>query len=282
MSSNSKSPRVFAPRAQGSIRDSTMQLSSLPLKSPLSVHFSETFIFPTTSLQVPAAGAEDRISIAASLSSALTADSASDVLSSSAATASSTNTAAPLSRERVPSTQPSGLSLLRPQRAEDEAIPTVTSEESLPTPTMERPYPVPHQHAPLKSSEIAESSHSTAHNPPRRYSERSHLLGDVEALRATYTTNGHTTNGNGHVQPEAVGKRTSKGTLAGWGSHLLKGAHTEELKHVPALAVKALPAVILGTLLNILDGISYGMLVFPAAGVFTGLGGVGVSMFFVS
>ncbi|EKM51192.1 uncharacterized protein PHACADRAFT_263202 [Phanerochaete carnosa HHB-10118-sp] len=38
----------------------------------------------------------------------------------------------------------------------------------------------------------------------------------------------------------------------------------------------------LGTLLNILDGISYGMIIFPATGVFTGLGGVGVSMFFVS
>lgn len=247
----------------------------------MSVHFSEAFIFPTTSLQVPATGAEDRASIAASLSSALTADSASDVLSSSAATVSTTNTAAPPPRERLLSTQPSGLSLLRPQRAEDDTVPTVASEESLATPTMERPYPVPHQHAPSKSSQIAESSHSTAQDSRRRYSERSHLLGDVEALRSTYT-NGHTTNGNGHAQPEAVGKRTSKGTLAGWGSHLLNGAHTEELKHVPALAVKALPAVILGTLLNILDGISYGMLVFPAAGVFTGLGGVGVSMFFVS
>ncbi|KAH7886685.1 sulfate transporter family-domain-containing protein [Phlebopus sp. FC_14] len=47
-------------------------------------------------------------------------------------------------------------------------------------------------------------------------------------------------------------------------------------------AFKSLPAVILGTLLNILDGVSYGMIIFPAAGIFENLGGMGVSMFFVS
>ncbi|KAG1897802.1 sulfate transporter family-domain-containing protein [Suillus fuscotomentosus] len=46
--------------------------------------------------------------------------------------------------------------------------------------------------------------------------------------------------------------------------------------------LKSLPAVLLGTLLNILDGVSYGMIIFPAFGVFAGLGGMGVSMFFVS
>ncbi|KAF8551076.1 hypothetical protein OG21DRAFT_1418614 [Imleria badia] len=47
-------------------------------------------------------------------------------------------------------------------------------------------------------------------------------------------------------------------------------------------ALRALPAVVLGTLLNILDGISYGMIIFPAAGLFSKFGGAGVSMFFVS
>ena len=42
------------------------------------------------------------------------------------------------------------------------------------------------------------------------------------------------------------------------------------------------PAVILGLLLNILDGVSYGMIIFPATGVFSGFGGTGVSMFFVT
>jgi SulP family sulfate permease len=47
-------------------------------------------------------------------------------------------------------------------------------------------------------------------------------------------------------------------------------------------SVKSLPAVLLGTLLNILDGVSYGMIIFPAVGIFADLGGMGVSMFFVS
>ncbi|KAF6756738.1 vacuole protein [Ephemerocybe angulata] len=47
-------------------------------------------------------------------------------------------------------------------------------------------------------------------------------------------------------------------------------------------AIRAIPAVLLGSLLNILDGVSYGMIIFPATGVFSGLGPMGVSMFFVS
>ncbi|KAI0795819.1 sulfate transporter family-domain-containing protein [Abortiporus biennis] len=61
------------------------------------------------------------------------------------------------------------------------------------------------------------------------------------------------------------------------GGHLGK-----ECKGLVKSSLRSLPAVLLGTLLNILDGVSYGMIIFPAAGVFTGLGGVGVSMFFVS
>ncbi|KAF5319323.1 hypothetical protein D9619_008654 [Psilocybe cf. subviscida] len=58
-----------------------------------------------------------------------------------------------------------------------------------------------------------------------------------------------------------------------------------ELRRTPehaATAVKAIPAVLLGSLLNILDGVSYGMILFPATGVFAGLGAMGVSMFFVT
>ena len=46
--------------------------------------------------------------------------------------------------------------------------------------------------------------------------------------------------------------------------------------------VKLLPAVVLGLLLNILDGVSYGMITFPANAIFTDFGSVGVSMFFMS
>ncbi|KDQ07140.1 hypothetical protein BOTBODRAFT_180967 [Botryobasidium botryosum FD-172 SS1] len=45
---------------------------------------------------------------------------------------------------------------------------------------------------------------------------------------------------------------------------------------------EVLPAVFLGLLLNILDGVSYGYIIFPVGAIFSGFGGLGVSMFFVS
>lgn len=47
--------------------------------------------------------------------------------------------------------------------------------------------------------------------------------------------------------------------------------------------VRLLPAVILGVLLNVLDGVSYGLIIFPTSyGIFSDFGGDGVSMFFVT
>ncbi|ORY32605.1 sulfate transporter family-domain-containing protein [Naematelia encephala] len=46
--------------------------------------------------------------------------------------------------------------------------------------------------------------------------------------------------------------------------------------------VKTLPSVVLGLLLNVLDGVSYGMILFPANPVFQDFGSLGVSMFFMS
>ena len=47
-------------------------------------------------------------------------------------------------------------------------------------------------------------------------------------------------------------------------------------------SIAALPAVFLGLLLNILDGVSYGMILFPAGKMFEGFGAMGVSLFFVT
>ncbi|KAF9267177.1 hypothetical protein L218DRAFT_1063908 [Marasmius fiardii PR-910] len=47
-------------------------------------------------------------------------------------------------------------------------------------------------------------------------------------------------------------------------------------------ALRALPPVMLGCLLNILDGVSYGMLLFPTSEPFTDLGPMGVSLFFMT
>lgn len=49
-----------------------------------------------------------------------------------------------------------------------------------------------------------------------------------------------------------------------------------------ALTGLTLPAVVLGMLLNVLDGVSYGMIMFPAGEIFDGFAGLGVSMFFVT
>ncbi|WFD00456.1 hypothetical protein MYAM1_003205 [Malassezia yamatoensis] len=47
--------------------------------------------------------------------------------------------------------------------------------------------------------------------------------------------------------------------------------------------IKQLPAVILGLLMNILDGVSYGMITFPTSNaIFASFGGDGVSMFFMT
>lgn len=55
------------------------------------------------------------------------------------------------------------------------------------------------------------------------------------------------------------------------------------VKQVGHESVQAVPAVILGVLMNILDGVSYGMIMFPTnVPVFAEFGGIGVSMFFVS
>ncbi|KAJ3888155.1 sulfate transporter family-domain-containing protein [Lentinula edodes] len=62
-----------------------------------------------------------------------------------------------------------------------------------------------------------------------------------------------------------------------------KPAQIRQALHDTAIvSLRAIPAVLLGSLLNILDGVSYGMIIFPTSAPFTNLGPMGVSMFFVS
>ncbi|KAI5480036.1 sulfate transporter family protein [Pseudohyphozyma bogoriensis] len=76
------------------------------------------------------------------------------------------------------------------------------------------------------------------------------------------------------------------GKVEGWVGKGLSRARKlspEDVKEAGQTVVQALPAVILGTLMNILDGVSYGMIMFPTnLPVFSEFGGIGVSMFFVS
>lgn len=56
----------------------------------------------------------------------------------------------------------------------------------------------------------------------------------------------------------------------------------KSLAHHAMVTIQTLPAVSLGLLLNILDGVSYGFIMFPAGPVFAGFGSMGVSMFFLT
>ncbi|KAL5522025.1 hypothetical protein ACEPAF_1881 [Sanghuangporus sanghuang] len=56
----------------------------------------------------------------------------------------------------------------------------------------------------------------------------------------------------------------------------------ETAADVGKTALRSIPAVLLGMLLNVLDGVSYGMIMFPSNDVFQNFGGIGVSMFFVT
>ena len=56
-----------------------------------------------------------------------------------------------------------------------------------------------------------------------------------------------------------------------------------EVADASAEPLRLLPATVLGVLMNILDGVSYGLIIFPASyPMFSGFGGDGVSMFFVT
>ena len=52
--------------------------------------------------------------------------------------------------------------------------------------------------------------------------------------------------------------------------------------HLGFRIISLLPAVFLGLLLNVLDGVSYGMIMFPTVAIFDGFGPMGVSLFFVT
>ncbi|KAI6145805.1 hypothetical protein BKA82DRAFT_611529 [Pisolithus tinctorius] len=86
-----------------------------------------------------------------------------------------------------------------------------------------------------------------------------------------------------HPDPPSSLGPPKKTILTGLGSRLHHVFEIDvDICDVAKIAISSVPAVIFGALLNILDGLSYGMIMFPASGVFTSLGGIGVSLFFVS
>jgi SulP family sulfate permease len=131
---------------------------------------------------------------------------------------------------------------------------------------------------------------TASHSLPPPATEQTPLLAVDNPQRATIST-----------------KKASYANTLSWKARNLRedfhSAFTvNNAKHTLATGVQALPAVLLGSLLNILDGVSCestavgyvdnkmlmrrlttdGMIIFPAAGVFADLGPMGVSMFFLS
>jgi SulP family sulfate permease len=191
--------------------------------------------------------------------------------------------------------RPSGLSLLlagegRTQSSQQDkpTQPTTSAEieshASIPTVEVSEHPPSVTAQAIQESTDITppgEREYST-HND---FTETTPLLG---SSHPTYTPPADAT-------PEPCGRTGMDTSVSHYIRNVLKPAF---IRHVVATAVKSLPSVVLGSLLNILDGVSCeslqilrpsgfdniadGMIIFPATGVFDDLGGMGVSMFFVT
>lgn len=228
-----------------------MEISSFNLKTPshLSMHSQEAFIFPDVGAS-PDEEDENAL-VPASLTSELSFKPADDVTDLEAST--STLSTRPGSGEMTPraplsTSQPSGLSLLlaRYDDRRSRSIPSTPVDDSAtPTPTLERPS---FMGAPLSVVQESQSSSVTPEQSPERPHQSSNesvpLLSDLEANHRSYQTNG-----GPHSEP--IGKRSARGVVKDISLRISKGSGP-----VVKDGLRSIPAVILGTLLNILDGVS--------------------------
>lgn len=294
-------PRSLALHSQDTIRDSTMEISSMPLRTPQSIHSQEAFIFPDISATPSQHDPAVPHTAASSIMSFRPAEDVSDLeASTSTLSTRDSGTMTPRARLAIPSRSALSLLLARHEEESRSATASPTTESGNPTPTVERPDATHRSLSAIREVTSTVTSltqgasgggeeadlHSSCETIP--------LLADLEANHRTYHT-------RGDDHSEAVGKRSARVTLKDITVRIAKGTGP-----LAKDALKSIPAVILGTLLNILDGISCksisltgptklcflsspadcaltdGMIIFPASGIFADLGGVGVSMFFVS
>lgn len=231
-----------------------MEISSRPLRTPShhSTHSQEAFIFPDVS-STPSDPHEDTVppTAASSVLSFRPADDVSD-LEASTSTLDTEQSGAMTPRAQPGTSQPSALSLLlarHDELARSDLEPPLPTESNVSTPTAERPTVMHRSLSVIReqpsgpvtspsSSGGRESAHSGSSN------ETVPLLADLEANHRTY-------HANGDYRPDAVGKRSTRGIVEETASRVARGAGP-----VAKTALRSIPAVILGTLLNILDGIS--------------------------
>ena len=275
--------------SQDSIRENTMAISSRPLQSPSphrssitrhkdSEHEEEAFIFPDVGAHSdaphrtgvhsafhasPATAASSMVSLRV-----VEDNEVSDVdLEASTSTLSTQPSGAHTPRAATSTPQPSALSLLLARHDGRSRSPSRTrvpeSESEAPTPTMARPelstiQGTPRSHA-LESASVesatagASSARGGLTSAPPSHAElrearsgtsdeSAPLLAELESGHRTYYANG---------SASANGGASKRGSLTALRARVIRGAGP-----LATDAVRAVPAVILGTLLNVLDGIS--------------------------
>lgn len=271
---------------------SSFAFRSTPVTSPSP---RDSFIFPASPVHSPhAADPENASNMSASFASVATTGTVTD-LTMSTSTMGGSRPGSITPRGRTP-THPSALSLMMSRQPEGTKASILEASQIL-TPTPES------NGSAMSESRIGHRSNSLpevieqatrAHAPD---SESTPLLADVETGRQAYVGNGHIPTPISHQTPFKKGGFSA--SFRKWRYQTFSASPGELFRGVISDSAHAIPAVILGTLLNILDGVSCksdpvhlvcvftpqcpdGMIIFPVSGVFVGLGGVGVSMFFVS
>lgn len=244
-----------------------MQLSSFSFQAPIMSQSQDAFIFPA----VDTNDSPDTTSImpaSVSVASLLSTDSTAQDLTASIATMTTLQSGTTTPRGRSESFRPSGLSVLLAREGTGNisgpGTPFKSADNSgTVTPTVERLHPnafagrIPpdisrdqSDGGPSRTNGI-EAEPSVHSDSTSDTSELAPLLTDLEAARPPYTTNG-----NPHTGGEPVSARYTKGMWHKVQQHSNVWHECVKVGPVLVTAVNSLPAVLLGTLLNILDGIS--------------------------
>ncbi|OIW35187.1 cyclic nucleotide-binding domain-containing protein [Coniochaeta ligniaria NRRL 30616] len=193
---------------------------------------------------------------------------------------------------------------LSPRRSSD-----TIAEESEPSSPETVTYATPNEHGPsIIASMLRNSPPENEEEHPKPQHSADDDMGDVHTettpllpRRSHGPGRGHARNGSSHTHDvESQKIRSSKRWYHGFASPLTKAkARILRLtstvrdprtwdrqylwQNVVVAPVVCLPAVIVGLLLNILDALSYGMILFPLGSpIFASLGSAGISIFYVS
>lgn len=259
------------PHSQDTIRTNTMRLSNMVI-TPLAgtpVHTPESFIYPIANYHPKSPHERSEPPIPSTLSQSISAENAIDLsATSSRSTSTSPNddgVVTPRGHNKS-AIYPSGLSLLLASRGREGAPDTDKPSTS---PTKMDPLPVPTKPTATEHSEdpppkVAQATPPAGSGP----GEATHMINPISMLppftsrrfdsplteAAPLLGGSHRSY---HSSPSAPSKSSKDGGVLTHAGHIICEALTpDHLGHVLGVGVKSLPAVLLGSLLNILDGVS--------------------------